>query len=126
MKDTARAVKRHGCPSHGIGMTPDEKELWVTDCAHNRACTSSTSRSCPRRRRPASKSEMSRLGDVHPRRRVHLPSTGEVIETSPQEVVTLKDETGRQVQSEKLVEIDFAGVNRLRVGHQFGVGRIGR
>src|SRR5579864_1694359 len=23
-------VKRHGCPSHGIGMTPDDKELWVT------------------------------------------------------------------------------------------------
>jgi hypothetical protein len=22
--------KRHGCPSHGIGLTPDEKELWVT------------------------------------------------------------------------------------------------
>ena len=27
-------VKRHGCPSHGIGLTPDEKELWVAD-AHN-------------------------------------------------------------------------------------------
>ena len=27
-------VKRHGCPSHGIAMTPDEKELWVTD-GHN-------------------------------------------------------------------------------------------
>jgi len=25
---------RHGCPSHGIGLTPDEKELWLTD-AHN-------------------------------------------------------------------------------------------
>ncbi len=28
------AVKRHGCPSHGIGMTPDEREIWVCD-AHN-------------------------------------------------------------------------------------------
>ncbi len=26
-------VKRHGCPSHGIGLTPDEKELWLTDGA---------------------------------------------------------------------------------------------
>src|SRR2546421_8716878 len=25
---------RHGCPSHGIGLTPDEKELWLID-AHN-------------------------------------------------------------------------------------------
>ena len=24
-------VKRHGCPSHGIGLTPDEKEVWVCD-----------------------------------------------------------------------------------------------
>ena len=27
-------VKRHGCPSHGIGLTPDEREIWLTD-AHN-------------------------------------------------------------------------------------------
>src|SRR6516162_4513351 len=27
-------VKRHSCPSHGIGLTPDEKELWIAD-AHN-------------------------------------------------------------------------------------------
>lgn len=27
-------VKRHGCPSHGIGLTPDEREIWVCD-AHN-------------------------------------------------------------------------------------------
>ena len=24
-------VRRHGNPSHGIGLTPDEKELWVAD-----------------------------------------------------------------------------------------------
>src|SRR5216117_1919011 len=29
-------VKRHGCPSHGIGLTPDEKELWVADAANSR------------------------------------------------------------------------------------------
>ena len=28
-------VKRHGCPSHGIGLTPDEKELWLTDGANS-------------------------------------------------------------------------------------------
>ena len=26
-------MKRHGCPSHGIGLTPDEKELWLADGA---------------------------------------------------------------------------------------------
>ena len=27
-------VKRHGCPSHGVGLTPDEKEVWVVDGAN--------------------------------------------------------------------------------------------
>src|SRR5581483_6126580 len=27
-------VKRHGCPSHGVGLTPDAKEVWVCD-GHN-------------------------------------------------------------------------------------------
>ena len=29
-------VKRHGCPSHGVGLTPDEKEIWVCDAANSR------------------------------------------------------------------------------------------
>src|SRR5215204_4412767 len=29
-------IKRHGCPSHGIGLTPDEKELWVVDAFNQR------------------------------------------------------------------------------------------
>ena len=27
-------VRRHGNPSHGIALTPDEKELWLAD-GHN-------------------------------------------------------------------------------------------
>lgn len=29
-------VKRHGCPSHGIGLTPDEREVWVVDAFNER------------------------------------------------------------------------------------------
>ena len=29
-------VLRHGCPSHGIGLTPDEREVWLCD-GHNSA-----------------------------------------------------------------------------------------
>src|SRR5205807_9453049 len=28
--------KRHGCPSHGIGLAPDESELWLTDAANSK------------------------------------------------------------------------------------------
>jgi len=27
-------VKRHGCPSHGVGLSPDERTLWVTDATN--------------------------------------------------------------------------------------------
>ena len=36
---------------------------------------------------------------------------------------TLRDEAGRQVQSEKLLEIDFSGGVPVRAGDQFGIGR---
>ncbi|MBC7399127.1 MAG: hypothetical protein H7289_04215, partial [Mucilaginibacter sp.] len=28
---TTGVVRRHSCPSHGIGLTPDEKEIWLCD-----------------------------------------------------------------------------------------------
>jgi hypothetical protein len=38
-------------------------------------------------------------------------------------VATLEDETGRQVQSEKLLEIVFANGKPVRAGDQFGIGQ---
>src|SRR5205085_7671598 len=28
--------KRHGCPSHGIALTPDEREIWLCDSFNSR------------------------------------------------------------------------------------------
>jgi hypothetical protein len=59
--------------------------------------------------------------------RYAYPSTGEVIDTGTRKIVAhLKDEQGRQVQSEKLLEIDFAQGVPVRGGDQFGVGRLVR
>ena len=33
---TPRPRIPHGCPSHGIALTPDEKEVWVTDGIFNK------------------------------------------------------------------------------------------
>jgi hypothetical protein len=38
-------------------------------------------------------------------------------------VATLEDETGRAVQSEKLLEVVFSGGRPVRAGDQFGLGR---
>jgi hypothetical protein len=51
------------------------------------------------------------------------PSTGEVFETKSKKLVkALQDETGRQIGSEKLLEIDFDGTKPVRNGDQFGIG----
>jgi len=68
-------VKRHGCPSHGIGLTPDEKELWVT------TRTIAACISLPIQRRRQSKSRASnyatnRAGSLQPRWPVRLSFHG--------------------------------------------------
>ena len=53
-----------------------------------------------------------------------FPSTGDVIDRNTRKIVhTLRDETGTQVESEKLLEIDFNGTKPVRNGNQFGVGQ---
>ncbi len=53
------------------------------------------------------------------------PSTGDVVDTATHKIVGgLKDEKGREVQSEKLLEIDFAGGKPVRAGDQFGLGHM--
>ena len=50
-------------------------------------------------------------------------STGEIIDTGSRKIVaTLADETGRQVQSEKQLEIVFDDGKVVRAGNQFGIG----
>jgi hypothetical protein len=52
------------------------------------------------------------------------PSTGDVIDTTSKQIVaTLTDEMGREVHSEKMIEIDFRGGLPIATGDQFGVGR---
>ena len=51
------------------------------------------------------------------------PSTGEVFDVKTKKLIaSLKDETGREIGSEKLVEIVFDGTKPVRNGDQFGVG----
>jgi hypothetical protein len=56
--------------------------------------------------------------------RYAYPSTGEIIDTRTKKIITaLKDETGRDVHSEKLVEIVFDNGKPVRAGDQFGLGK---
>ena len=50
------------------------------------------------------------------------PSTGEVIDTKHEEMSSRSRTKGRQVDSEKMLEIVFEGDRPIRTGDQFGMG----
>jgi len=116
-------VARHGCPSHGIGMTPDEKQIWLCDAFNRRlhvfdatANPQKLIESIPVREEPGWVT-FSIDG------RYAYPSTGEVIEVATRKIVAgLTDELGAEVHSEKLLEIDFNGNKAILAGCQFGLG----
>jgi DNA-binding beta-propeller fold protein YncE len=116
-------VKRHGCPSHGIGLTPDEKELWLSDGANETMHVFDATVMPPRQVASIKLRDQPGWVTFSIDGQYAYPSTGEVIDTRTRKVVaTLADETGRAVQSEKLLEIVFSGGRPVRVGDQFGLG----
>ncbi len=117
-------VKRHGCPSHGIGLTPDEKELWLADGANSRLHIFDATVMPPKQVASLAVRDQPGWITFSLDGRHAFPSTGEIIDTKSRKVVaTLQDETGRAVQSEKVVEVVTVGGKVIRTGDQFGIGR---
>jgi len=117
-------VRRHGNPSHGIGLTPGEKELWVADGYNMRVHVFSAVKpwqqltTIPLQDMPGWISFSIDGNYVY-------PSSGEVIDVKTRKILTkLRDEFYNNVASEKMVEIDFADNKAVKAGDQFGVGRI--
>jgi DNA-binding beta-propeller fold protein YncE len=118
-------VKRHGCPSHGIGMTPDEKEIWVVDAFNQRLHLFDATVMPPGPLESLKVRDEPGWITFSIDGRYAYPSTGDVIEVKTRQFVAgLKDEAGRDVQSEKMLEIDFQGGQPVRAGNQFGIGHV--
>jgi hypothetical protein len=117
-------VKRHGCPAHGIGLTPDEKEIWLCD-GHNEMLHIFDNTVMPPKQIKSIKLREQPGWITFSLDGKHAwPSTGEIIDVKSKKIITtLSDETGRQVHSEKIVQIDFVDGKPLRTGDQFGLGR---
>jgi hypothetical protein len=117
-------VKRHGCPSHGVGLTPDEKEVWVCDAANSRLHVFDLAKLPPRQVTSIRLREQPGWVTFSLDGKYAYPSTGEVIDTRTKKVLcALADEKGREVHSEKMIEIHFADGKPVKAGDQFGVGR---
>jgi DNA-binding beta-propeller fold protein YncE len=115
---------RHGCPSHGIGMTPDESQIWVSDGFNSTVHIFDATVMPPKlvdsiklRGQPGWVT-FSIDGSIG------WPSTGQAIDTKTHEIIaSLTDEDGREVESEKVLEIDFKDGKVVAAGDQFGRGQ---
>jgi hypothetical protein len=133
-------------PSHGIAMSPDEKEIWVTDTIHGALHVFDSTVMPPvykttiRMTRRGNPNQMfvadglKRTADMFDYPywvtfgldgKNVFASTGDVIDAATKKIIaSLTDEFGRPVRSEKIVEVLFRDGKPVRTSDQFGYGQI--
>ncbi|GAB4020110.1 YncE family protein [Spirosoma koreense] len=121
----AGEVRRHSCPSHGIGLTPDEKELWVCDGHNLRLHVFDNTVMPPVQKTTIALKDMPGWITFSLDGKYAYPATGEVIDVKTRKIVSnLEDQEHNDVQSEKMVEIHFSGGKPVAAGDQFGLGQV--
>ncbi len=110
----------------GIALTPDEKEIWVADCANDAIHVFDATVMPPKQVTSISQRDCVGWLSFSMDGKVAYSSTGEIIDVATKKIVAaLEDETGRQVQSEKLLDLVIANRKVVRAGNQFGIGSKG-
>ncbi|SOE23345.1 NHL repeat-containing protein [Spirosomataceae bacterium TFI 002] len=116
-------VRRHGNPSHGIGLTPDENEVWVAD-GHNMRIHIFSANPPYQQQTTIPLSDMPGWVTFSLDGKFAYPSSGEVIDVKTREILyILKDEHHNTVSSEKMIEVFMENGKAMRIGDQFGIGR---
>jgi DNA-binding beta-propeller fold protein YncE len=117
-------VKRHGCPSHGIALTRDEKELWVVDGHNNAVHVFDNTVMPPKQMTSIHLRESPGWWSFSLDGKFGYSSTGEIVDVATKKIIAaLTDETGRQVHSEKLLDIVIRNGKVVQANNQFGVGQ---
>jgi DNA-binding beta-propeller fold protein YncE len=121
---TAGRSPTHGIPSHGIAMTQDETEIWLADNANNNLRIFDATVMPPRLKTSVPVRDEPGWITFGIDGRLAYPSTGDVVDVHTKQIVaTLQDEHGANAESEKMLEIDFAGGKPAVAGDQFGKGK---
>jgi DNA-binding beta-propeller fold protein YncE len=123
---TPRPRIPHGCPSHGIALTPDEKELWLVDGINDYIHIFDNTRMPPKQIDSIKTTAGPFWIHVGLDGRLAYVSSGDVIDMKTRKIVAqLKDEYGRTMYSEKLLDMVFTNGKLTRVANQFGNGITG-
>jgi DNA-binding beta-propeller fold protein YncE len=120
---TPRPRVPHACPSHGIALMNDEKEVWVSDglnnCIHVYDNTQTPARHIATIKTSAGPYWITPSTDG----KLAYISSSDVIDTKTRQIVgRLKDEYGRPMYSEKMLDMVFRDGKLIEVSNQFGNG----
>jgi len=120
---TPRPRIPHACPSHGIALTNDEKELWLCDGLNNYIHIFDNTKMPPRQIASIKTTGGPYWITVGLYGKLAYVSSGDVIDIKTRKIVgTMRDEYGRQMHSEKLLDMLFVNGKLTRVSNQFGNG----
>ena len=119
---TPRPRIPHACPSHGIALTPDEREIWVSDGIFNKIhifSNTETPTEIDTINLPAGAFWITFGLDG----KLAYLSSGDIVDVPRHKIVgQMKDEYGRLITSEKLLDITFDNGHAQRVSNQFANG----
>ena len=120
---TPRPRIPHGCPSHGIALVNDEKEVWLSDGLNNYIHVFDNTKTPPRQVGSIKTNGGAYWMTPSVDRKLIYASSGDVIDTATRKIVgQLKDEYGRVMHSEKLLDMVFSEGKLVQVSNQFSNG----
>jgi len=120
---TPRPRIPHGCPSHGIALVNDEKEVWLSDGLNNYIHIFDNTKMPPRQVASIKTNGGAYWMTPSVDAKLIYASSGDVIDVASRKIVAqLKDEYGRVMHSEKLLDMVFTEGKLTQVSNQFANG----
>jgi len=114
----------HGCPSHGIALTPDESEIWVVDNINYGVLVYDNTGEWPVLKMSFPTTASADWITMGLDAQFAYLSSGDVVDIKSKEIVAqMNDEYGKPMHSEKYLEMAFSNGKLLRTVSQFGQGR---
>lgn len=120
---TPRPRIPHSCPSHGIALVNGEKEVWLSDGLNNVIHVFDNTKMPPRQISSIKTNGGAYWMTPSVDEKLIYSSSGDVIDIASHKIVgQMKDEYGRVMHSEKLLDMVFTEGKLTQVSNQFANG----
>ena len=121
--DLSKHFFGHGCPSHGIALTPDESEIWVVDNINYGVLVYDNTGEWPVLKMTFPTTASADWITMGLDGQYAFLSSADVVDVKRKKIVAqMKDEYGKPMHSEKYLEMTFSNGKLVRTVSQFGEG----